>query len=234
MKHKNYLMMIALMLLICLAAISQSEEKNFGTKDWISNGLEGKIYLLPEETQQLPDFDTLRSIGTIYTKEIDVPTRSWEEGFPGVTDRFEWFGIDYKGTFKVKKAGHYTFQLNSDDGAKLFIDDSLVINNDGLHSTQSRAGEIDLDNSIHKIRLQYYQGPRTEIALQLFVQLEKEQEEVFPGKNFRLTTPGAASFFGVGNRSWMIILILILAVILFLIFRRRYRQLHFKTLHRFS
>ena len=187
-------MTIAIGLLICFSANSQADGKNFGTKDWISNGLEGKIYLLPEETQQLPDFDTMKSVGTIYTKEIDIPTRSWEEGFPGVTDRFEWFAIDYKGTFKVKKAGHYTFNLNSDDGAKLFIDDSLVINNDGLHSTESRSGEFDLDNSVHRIRLQYYQGPRTEICLQLSAQYKAESAQIFPGNQFILSTPTQTLF----------------------------------------
>src|SRR5207249_11017936 len=135
-------------LVLILHNLSVAQPANdFGSKDWISNGLAGKIYALSENTQKLPDFDTMQSLGTIYTKEINVPNRSWTEGFPGVTDRFEWFGIEYKGSFTVKKAGHYTFQISSDDGSKLFIDGKLIIDNDGLHSQSSKSGEADLDNS---------------------------------------------------------------------------------------
>src|SRR6185369_10587497 len=124
------------------------------------------------------------------------------EGFPGVTDRFEWFGLEYTGTFKVKKSGRYFFSLTSDDGSKLFIDDSLVIDNDGLHSQRERSGEIDLDNSTHKIKLQYYQGPRTEIGLQLFATLNSEKQEIFPGSNFKLYTP-KKGFIAAGFQNYI-------------------------------
>ena len=194
---------------------------DFGNKDWVNDGLAGKIYALPESTQQLPDFDTMTPLGTIYTKKIDVPNHSWTEGFPGVTDRFEWFGIEYKSTFKVKKEGHYTFQLYSDDGSKLFIDDSLVIDNDGLHSQRERSGEIDLDNSTHKIRLQYYQGPRTEIGLQLYVTFSSEKQEVFPGSNFTLYTPGKRSV-SAGLQNYIVWLAGLLLLMLIIVLRKRY------------
>ena len=166
----------------------------FGDSKWISNGLKGKIYFLPENTSSLPNFDTMASMGTIYAHELNIPNRSWSTGFPGVPDRFEWFGIEYKGYFSVKKAGHYTFRLNSDDGAKLYIDDSLVVNNDGQHPVSSASWSFDLDGSEHSIRVQYFQGPRFYIALQLFAKLDKEnqEEQVFPGNSFVLITPGAS------------------------------------------
>ena len=197
----------------CIGLHSQTTN-DFGTKDRIDNGLEGKIFALSTDTKILPDFDTMSSLGTIYTKELNIPRRSWTNGFPGVTDRFEWFGIEYKATFKVKKAGRYTFTLLSDDGSKLFIDDSLVIENDGLHAQIGKNNAFELDRSNHKIKIVYFQGPRTEIALQLFVKLENENQEIFPGNNFTLTTPsiqaGGKSFF-----IWILIpgLILLLMVI---------------------
>src|SRR5690242_14651052 len=115
------------------AVLNSQTPNDFGTKVRIDNGLEGHIYALPADTRMLPDFDTMSALGTIYTKELNIPRRSWTTGFPGVTDRFEWFGIEYKATFTVKKEGEYTFTLLSDDGSKLFIDDSLVVDNDGLH-----------------------------------------------------------------------------------------------------
>lgn len=210
-----------LMLQVLSLQLPAQTSNAFGGKDWISNGLAGKIYALPENTQQLPDFDTMRSLGTIYTKEINVPNRDWTEGFPGVTDRFEWFGIEYKGSFTVKKPGHYTFQLSSDDGSKLFIDNVLVIDNDGLHSQYSKSGEVNLDNSTHKIKIQYFQGPRTEIGLQLFVKLNNAEEEVFPSKNFKLSTPGNGSTFDF-TKSFMILVLLFLVFLVIIILKARF------------
>ncbi len=177
------------LLLISLYTSAQTDSLAFGDKKRLPDGLMGKIYELPENTTKLPDFDTMKAVGTLFVKKIDVPRRDWRTGFPGVS-RHEWFGIVYTGSFKVKKAGHYTFRLYSDDGAKLFIDKKLVIDNDGVHGPGSRLGEFDLDASRHSIRIEYFQGPQWEIALQLFATFDKETEEVFPGNNFTLSAPG--------------------------------------------
>ena len=161
---------------LSIQLFAQNDSSVFGGKDFISNGLAGKIYALTAGMRKLPDLDTMKSLGTVYTSEINVPDRSWTKGFPGVTDRFEWFAIDYHGSLKANKAGHYTFRLASDDGSKLFIDGKLLINNDGVHGYYSKTGEIDLDETSHEVRLQYFQGPRTEIALQLFSKLKDEKE----------------------------------------------------------
>ena len=75
----------------------------FGDSIFITNGLTGKIYLLPVNTRKLPDFDTMKAVSTIYADSINIPPRNWSAGFPGLHDRFEWFGIEYKGFFKVNK-----------------------------------------------------------------------------------------------------------------------------------
>jgi hypothetical protein len=208
--------------LYCLWSNSYSQTKNdFGTRGWIKNALEGKIYALPANTLMLPDFDTMTSLGTIYTKELNIPGRSWTSGFPGVTDRFEWFGIEYNGTFTVRRKGRYTFTLLSDDGSRLYIDDSLVIDNDGVHGPQKKENVFELDASLHKIKIRYFQGPRTQIALQLFAKPDNETQQIFPGDNFILTTPGSSTIFP-SYLIWIAGIILILFLILFV--RRRKRR----------
>jgi PA14 domain len=167
---------------------AQNDNKAFGDSIFITNGLTGKIYLLPFNTRALPGFDTMKSVGTIYADSINIPLRSWSAGFPGLRDRFEWFGIEYTGFFKANKEGEYVFRLLSDDGSKLFIDDSLIINNDGLHGAFAKTGKITLDDSRHSIKIQYFQGPRYQIALQLFASVNSSKEEIFPGNNFILYT----------------------------------------------
>lgn len=186
---------------------SNSEKSVFGGTGWVEHALMGKVYLLPENTSKLPDFKALKPVGTIYADRIDIPQRDWQEGFPGVTDRFEWFAIEYEGTFRVHTPGSYDFRLLSDDGAKLFIDGKLIIDNDGTHGPASQSGKVVLDDSPHSLSLQYFQGPRTGIALQLFYNVEGGKEQIFPGMDFELITPGGTQF------PWWIGLVLLLVLV---------------------
>ncbi|HEY2720234.1 MAG TPA: PA14 domain-containing protein [Chitinophagaceae bacterium] len=203
-----------------ILAYTQTDSSSFGGKNFVSDGLAGSIYLLKSGTTALPDFDTMHARGTIYTREINIPDRSWTQGFPGVTDRFEWFAIDYHGSFKAKKAGQYIFRLTSDDGSKLFIDGKLLIDNDGLHSLNSKTGEMDLDEESHAIRLEYFQGPRTQLALQLFVKVGDQPEQIFPGNGFTLTTPHEKALTSM----WWIAAIILFLILLFVIMRRRKKK----------
>jgi hypothetical protein len=148
---------------------SQEEIPTFGTTVVLPSGLKGEIYNLKNNTAKLPNFKHLRPVGEIYTNSLNVPAREFTSGFPGVTDRFEWFAIDYTGRFWIEKPGNYAFHLISDDGSKLYIDDREVIDNDGSHVVVARDGELTLSGGIHSIRVSYFQGRRYRLALILQV-----------------------------------------------------------------
>lgn len=169
--QKLGLVLTALILLGAYAipvAFGQGTENPFGSGAEDASSLKGDIYYLPESTSSLPDFSTLTPVGTIYTKILDIPQRSFTSGFPGITDRFEWFAIRYTGNFFVENEGKYLFRLVSDDGSRLFIDGNKIIDNDGVHAPSSVTGEADLTRGQHQIEVDYFQGPREYIALQLF------------------------------------------------------------------
>jgi hypothetical protein len=149
--------------------VHEEVEARFGTTVVIPSGLRGQIYFLEPETWSLPKFEKLEPVGTIYTNGLNIPTRSWTDGFPGISKRFEWFAIDYTGRFYISKPGKYRFALVSDDGSKLYIDGRVVINNDGHHPTLRMDGSVKLAGGIHSIRVSYFQGPRDELALMLGV-----------------------------------------------------------------
>lgn len=164
----GFVLILLAFYVLCISAMGQGGENPFGSATSDSISLKGDIYYLPEGASSLPDFSSLTSVGSIYTKVLDIPTRSFTSGFPGVTDRFEWFAIQYTGTFNVDKEGDYAFRLVSDDGSRLFIDGKKIIDNDGIHASQSVSGNVYLASGQHSIEVDYFQGPRTEIALQLF------------------------------------------------------------------
>lgn len=140
----------------------------FGKKDdGVTRGLVGNVYKLPEGTAWLPEFSKHTPVARLVVGKLDIPDRSFTEGFPGVKDLIEWFGIVFRGKLKIDASGMYEFMLTSDDGTKLFIDGDLVINNDGVHSVESEVGKKSLSEGSHSIKVEYFQGPRDSIALQL-------------------------------------------------------------------
>lgn len=179
---------------LLLALTAKGQE--FGTQKEILFALKGQIYLLEQGTPRLPDFSQLKPVGVIHATKLNITPRSFESGFPGVTSRFEWFAIDYHGQFVIEKAGNYLFRLTSDDGAKLFIDDRLVIDNDGLHPHSSKEAAVQLSQGIHKIRVPYFQGPRFEIALVLEVARQGEAYGIFSTEEM-----GAAQVSEVGGQT---------------------------------
>jgi hypothetical protein len=137
----------------------------------------GCVYDVPEGTRRIPDFGALRPVELLCVDRLAVGVRNGPPGFPGVTGRFEWFGIDFHGTVLVTAPGVYTFRLASDDGARLYVDDALVLNNDGRHDVQSVEGAAALEPGLHRLRVPFYDGPGP-MALTL--------EVARPGQDFEI------------------------------------------------
>lgn len=132
-----------------------------------------------------PTIKSLKQIGscpvvaTFFTDLLNIPPRQFNEGFPGVTSRTEWFAIKYRGKFTVKDSDVYTFRLVSDDGSRLTIDGYEIIDNDGQHEPRPREATITLEAGEHQFSVFYYQGPAEWLALQLFVKRFQGPERLF-------------------------------------------------------
>jgi hypothetical protein len=152
----------------------------FGYEKPVLGCFEGQVFPLAPETKKLPaSYDKLDAVSVVYACEWDIAPRAWEQGFPGVADRFEWFAIRYAGAFRIAAAGEYTFRISSDDGTKLIIDGKTVIDNDGQHPPKEATGKVTLDAADHLMVLEYFQGPRFHINLQLWVTPPGKPEELF-------------------------------------------------------
>ncbi len=157
----------------------------FGVTVVDAQGFQGKIYKLKPGTRELPNLSRMKPIGTIYTRQLDIAPRNFTAGFPGVTDLNEWFALDYTGKFYIETPGKYKFSLLSDDGSKLYIDKKLVIDNDGTHAALTIYGAAQLKTGHHTIRVSYFQGPRTALALVLRVAFDESHEfKIFNMRDF--------------------------------------------------
>jgi hexosaminidase len=74
-------------------------------------------------------------------------------------ERAEDYGLTFTGFMRVPDDALYTFYLVSDDGAKLRIDDELVVDHDGQHDATEKRGEVALRAGWHRVELTYFQGP---------------------------------------------------------------------------
>ena len=180
-----FLLAVFVLLRPCAADAGEDPIPTFGTTVVIPSGLQGTVYHIHHNTARLPKFDKMKSVGTIYTTSLNIPPQDFQQGFPGVTKRFEWFAIDYAGRFWIPKPGVYRFVLTSDDGSKLYIDDELAVDNDGQHPPVTQSANVTLSGGIHRIRVSYFQGPRFQVALQLQVAGEGEKLRFFSTDEFK-------------------------------------------------
>jgi hypothetical protein len=173
--------------LLPLSGLDQETPDNqpvFGTTVVSTSALRGKVYLIDAKTERLPPFETMQSIGSVYATSLNVWPQSFREGFPGVTDRVEWFAIDYTGKFWIEEPGLHRFSMIADDGARLWIDNQLVVDLDGTHGAISASGSALLSRGAHRIRVSYYQGPAHHVALVLAVAPPKGPWKIFHTDDF--------------------------------------------------
>ncbi len=70
------------------------------------------------------------------------------------------FSYQFSGYLKAPADGLYSFYLESNDGAILFIDGEKVIDNDGGHPAQALLTYVGLKKGFHSVRLNYFQMGR--------------------------------------------------------------------------
>jgi len=95
----------------------------------------------------LPDFKTLQPIMSGVLKNIDISSKQG-------TDKY---GFVFDGLVKAPADGIYTFYISSDDGSKLFIDDKVLVDNDGLHGMSEKSNEMPLAKGYHKIKVLFFE-----------------------------------------------------------------------------
>ena len=82
-------------------------------------------------------------------------------------------GLIYSGFIEVADDGVYTFKLTSDDGSLLYINDRVVVDNDGDHGSVTIFGQVALSRGKHPICLKYFDSRGGEIMLEV---LDKDLE----------------------------------------------------------
>ena len=119
----------------------------------LAKGLQGNIYQVGM-VGSMPDFSTLTPIETKVFNEI-----RWKTNYEDVEEQrtlkneraFKFDGFIY-----IDKTDNWSFELLSDDGSTLFIDNAKVVDNDGIHGDVTKEGSVQLSKGWHSININYF------------------------------------------------------------------------------
>ncbi|WP_226789822.1 PA14 domain-containing protein [Flagellimonas hadalis] len=129
-----------------------------GTLDLCNGEVDFEFYDSSPSGSTVDNIPTSGALATGAFTSFDVDALQNQED-PGDTDNFS---IRYIGYLQIDTAGSYTFYTTSDDGSKLYIDGTQVVNNDGAHGSQERSGSITLTTGLHDITVLFFENGGSE------------------------------------------------------------------------
>ncbi|MDJ0699217.1 MAG: PA14 domain-containing protein, partial [Woeseiaceae bacterium] len=119
----------------------------------------------------LPDFDSLTPVTTGTTPTFDITLRL----------RDSQYGFRFSGSITVATDDTYTFYTNSDDGSQLFIDGTMVVDNDGLHGPAEQSGQIALSPGSYAITVTFFEQGGGEVLDVSWSNTANGQQPIPPG-----------------------------------------------------
>lgn len=99
----------------------------------------------------LPNFDSLTTVKTGPIANVNLWPKRRDDDYA-----FKWTGY-----VDVPADAVYTFYTTSDEGSQLFIGSTLVVNNDGLHTTREASGQIGLKRGKHLLTVTFFEHLNT-------------------------------------------------------------------------
>jgi hypothetical protein len=102
---------------------------------------------------RLDDFCALKPGQTPNIDKL-MPTVDWSTTADfEIADLFVTEAIGY---LDITAAGSYDFRLTSDDGSRLLIDDTEVIDNGGVHGSTPKDGSVELAEGYRALRIEHF------------------------------------------------------------------------------
>ena len=134
-----------------------------------SNGISWQLYR--GSFKEIPDLSKLNPVKKGYSihfdlNEVDIPEHN--------------FVLKFETQLQIDKEGEYFFYTSTNDGSNLYINDKLVVNNDGLHAVRQVSGKVYLKKGRHKMRFEYFQEGGTK-TLSVYYKSDKISYRPVPG-----------------------------------------------------
>lgn len=96
----------------------------------------------------VPDFSKLTPMKQGTTEKLDL----------NFAVKKDSFGVKFEGYLHIPKKDLYDLWITSDDGSKVYLDNQLLFDNDGLHSADNPVVKlVPLDAGFYQLRIEYFQ-----------------------------------------------------------------------------
>ncbi len=158
-----------------------SPDTTFGRPvERLDRGLAARVFVIDEGTRELPSFDDVGDpVGTIHLAGVDVPSGAFAGFDHRGAARNTFFALHATGGLNVTQEGEVELCVESDDGAQLYVEQNLVVDNDGVHEAKTACELVYLEPGLYKVDLLYFQadGP---VALRLSWKREGGEAEAIP------------------------------------------------------
>ncbi len=119
-----------------------------------TSGATAAYYALSQPTV-MPDFSQLTPFRSTLASAVNFPSTNGNFASSGRADEV---GAVFTGYIQAPATGAYTLSIESDDGSRLFLGDTLVIDHDGLHGMEERTANVVLAAGMHPIRVEFFEN----------------------------------------------------------------------------
>ncbi len=103
----------------------------------------------------LPNFSALTPYLYEIVDQVNYPSTGGNFANSGRADEV---GALYEGFIDVPATDTYTLYVESDDGSQIYIGNTLVVNNDGLHGMVEQSAQIGLKKGTHRISIGFFEN----------------------------------------------------------------------------
>jgi hypothetical protein len=120
------------------------------------NGLLAEAFKIEAAAQKLPDFSTLGAVTSIFiAPNLDATAATPLAGAPATLKAP--VALRFTGSLNVVTANDYKLCTKSSDGSQLYIEDTLVTDNDGVHAEAVEKCElVALDPGEYKLEIRSF------------------------------------------------------------------------------
>lgn len=148
----NITKFLIIILISCL--FGQVANSTASDSDTLQQGVIVKVYTI--EGGSVNSLKDIRGISLVNSKlSKDAGLASWNHTIDFIPANITSY-VEISGYIKISKTASYVFKLQNSDGAELFIDNKLIISNDGLHDFRDKDGEVYLEEGYRKLLIKSF------------------------------------------------------------------------------
>lgn len=131
------------------------------------NGMAVEAWAIDSATA-LPDFSSLGTATEMTTIDmVNIADQDATAGFPGLKKLTENYAVRLNGSINITTEAEYELCINSDDGSQLLLENTLVVDNDGVKDEAAEAcALVYLTPGEYQLAIHYFQAQGPRLALQ--------------------------------------------------------------------